>query len=219
MEYFYSNYTGKSEKYAQKYGLYMRANTKGHNDEVDAFRHAFAQALLCLKLSENTARRLGTVYEMYDDIADRQPRKERNMDQWNNAVGREIAREIKITIEGKNYKPQEIEDIVAEKIIKRMKKGDLITNPETDTRKYNEKTFKERMLNLKNRVFYKNELTMNDIDNNPELMDEFLNQALEQKELPTKETLDNQVAIGNMIYVKNYERSDGTKVSGYYRSC
>jgi hypothetical protein len=50
-------------------------------------------------------------------------------------------------------------------------------------------------------------------------MDEFLNQALEQKELPTKETLDNQVAIGNMIYVKNYERSDGTKVSGYYRSC
>ena len=217
MKYFYSDYVGKSMKYAKQYGLIIKPGTKGHNDEVDAFRHAFMQALLTLKTSENTARRLGTAYEVYGDISEHQSPKERNMDQWNNAVGREIAREVQITIKENGYSSQDIEDIVAEKVIQRMKKGDLIINPNLDNRRYNEKTFKERILNLKNRVFHKNELTINSIDSE-EMKDVFLDQALERKGLPSKEELDSKVALGELIYVDNYERSDGTKVSGYYRA-
>ena len=32
-----------------------------------------------------------------------------------------------------------------------------------------------------------------------------------------KADLDKQVKSGGLIYVDNYERADGTKVSGYYR--
>ena len=89
------------------------------NDEVDAFRHTFMQALLSLKIGETAARRLGTAWEIQGSLSRDQDSNERNMDQWNNAVGREIAREVKTTIEGKNYTPQEIEDIVAEKSCKK----------------------------------------------------------------------------------------------------
>ena len=35
--------------------------------------------------------------------------------------------------------------------------------------------------------------------------------------MPTKEELDKRVHVGELIYVEEYTRSDGTKVSGYYR--
>lgn len=176
------------------------------------------QALLSLKIGETAARRLGTAWEIQGSISRDQALDERNMDQWNNAVGREIAREIKTTIEGKNYTSQEIEDIVAEKVMQRMKKGDLITNP-SDKRKYNERSFMDRILHPKNRVFHKGEnVFMIDLENNPEMMDAYLDQALEKRGLPSREELDNKVASGGMVHVEEYEREDGTKVSGYYRS-
>lgn len=218
MKYFYSNYIGKAEKYGEMYGLKKNPISRGWNDEVDAFRHTFMQALLSLKIGETAARRLGTAWEVKGTISREQKSGERNMDQWNNAVGREIAREVKVTIENKNYTPQEIEDIVAEKVIQRMRKGDLITNP-TDKRTFNEKTFMDRILQQKNRVFHKSEnITMNDLEDNPDMMEVYLDQALERRGLPSREELDNKVATGGMVYVEDYERSDGTRVSGYYRS-
>lgn len=218
MKYFYSNYTGKSERYGEKYGLKKNPIKPGWNDEIDAFRHTFMQAMLSLKIGETAARRLGTAYEIYGDKADEQKHSERNMDQWNNAVGRDIAREVKTIIEGKDYTPEEIEDIVAEKVMQRMRKGDLITDP-SDKRKFYERSFMDRILHPKNRVFYKGEnITMNDLENNPDMMDSYLDQSLERNGLPTKEELNSKVASGGVVYVEDYERSDGTKVSGYYRS-
>ena len=40
---------------------------------------------------------------------------------------------------------------------------------------------------------------------------EFVNSA-------TKEALDKRVQTGELVYVSEYTRGDGTKVSGYYRS-
>lgn len=218
MKYFYSGYVLKAQKYGKMYGLEKNPKQPGWNDEVDAFRHTFMQTLLSLKIGETAARRLGTAWEDQGTILREQDSDERNMDQWNNAVGREIAREVKTTIEGKNYTQQEVEDIVAEKVMQRMRKGDLITDP-SDKRKYNERSFKDRILHPKNRVFHKGEnITMNDLENNPDMMDAYLDQALEYEGLPTKEDLDKKVASGGMVYVEDYERSDGTKVSGYYRS-
>lgn len=219
MKYFYSGYVLKALKYGEIYGLKKNPDLPGWNDEVDAFRHTFMQALLSLKIGETAARRLGTAWEIQGSLSRDQDSNERNMDQWNNAVGREIAREVKTTIEGKNYTAQEIEDIVAEKVMQRMRKGDLITNPNTDHRKFNERSFMDRILHPKNRVFHKGEnITMNDLENNPDMMDAYLDQALERRGLPSREELDNKVASGEMVYVEGYEREDGTKVSGYYRS-
>ena len=36
--------------------------------------------------------------------------------------------------------------------------------------------------------------------------------------MPTKAELDKRTRIGELIYVEEYTRSDGTKVSGYYRA-
>lgn len=215
MAYLY-DYRWKPFVYGKKYDLQINPKTPGWNDEIDAFRHCFSQALISLKFNENFSEKFGTIYEMKNQIFDKQKPDERNMDQWNNAIGREIAKEFQMEMKDKKYSTSEIEDIIAEKIIRRIKNGDLITNP-NDERRYNERSFKERIFNLKNRIFHKNELTMNDI-NSKEMLNIFLDQALEKRGLPTKEELDKKVAAGKLIYVNNYERSDGTKVSGYYRS-
>ena len=217
MKYFYSDYIGKSAKYGEKYKLKKGPVKPGWNDEIDAFRHCFSQALLTLKFSEGFAKNFGTVYEIQGDIFDQQESEERNMDQWNNALGREIAQEVQKEISDKKLTPQQIEDIVADKVYKHMKNGDLITNPFTDKRKFNEKTFKDRIFDIKNRVFHKNEVSMKDLDD-PILRDVYLDQALEKTSMPTKEALDKRVHTGELVYVSEYTRGDGTKVSGYYRS-
>ena len=109
-----------------------------------------------------------------------------------------------------------MDDIIAEKVMQRMKKGKLITNPYTDKRKFNEKTFKDRIFDIKNRVFHKNELSMKDLDD-PILRDAYLDQALEKTSMPTKEALNTKVKAGELVYVSEYTRGDGTNVSGYYR--
>ena len=58
---------------------------------------------------------------------------------------------------------------------------------------------------------------MKDLDD-PILRDVYLDQALERTPMPTKEALDERVHIGELVYVSEYTRGDGTKVTGYYRS-
>ncbi|MBR6127981.1 hypothetical protein IKQ21_09885 [bacterium] len=38
-----------------------------------------------------------------------------------------------------------------------------------------------------------------------------------QKGMPSKAELQARVFVGDLIYVNNYTRADGTKVNGYYR--
>lgn len=77
--------------------------------------------------------------------------------------------------------------------------------------------YKDENFDLKNRVFYDKELDFNqDIDN--DTMQSYIRQFLEKNKMPTKTELNKRVHIGNLIYVEEYTRSDGTKVSGYYRA-
>lgn len=55
-----------------------------------------------------------------------------------------------------------------------------------------------------------------EIDN--DTMQSYIKQYLEKPEMPTKTELNKRVHIGNLIYIEEYTRSDGTKVSGYYRA-
>lgn len=77
--------------------------------------------------------------------------------------------------------------------------------------------YDDSLFDLNNRVLYGGEVDINDMDDN--LQNLFLDQMFEQDRFPTKEELDNRTRIGELIYVEDYTRSDGTKVNGYYRAC
>jgi len=114
--------------YQKKYGFQIGTGIEAtHNNEADAFKHAFMQAYLTLRFDRNISQMLGDFHEMETPTA---PKSERNMDLWNNSIGREIGNEIKSLIgkDIKYYTNDELNDMAAAKIIKRMKAGDLITS-------------------------------------------------------------------------------------------
>lgn len=68
------------------------------------------------------------------------------------------------------------------------------------------------------RVLYQGEINPKDLEEGTPLYDLYLDQLLDQNPMPAKKELDKRTRIGELIYVKEYTRSDGTKVSGYYRA-
>jgi|TARA_B100001142_G_C13958942_1_gene510249 hypothetical protein len=54
----------------------------GHNDEVDAFRHAYVSGVFAMKYGTYISKKLGDHHEE----ANPNPESERNMDEWNNNV-------------------------------------------------------------------------------------------------------------------------------------
>ena len=172
------------------------------------------------------------------------------MDSWNNNQGREIAREIQKEY-GDNFmklSQQQRDDIIAVKVMQKMKDGQLITNP-SDNRKFNgffEKVF-NNTANISGKTTgqaapidqnqsglfdYTNPLTgSNHIYTREEVgsmsSDEF---AKHEKEIdaqtkafngtmPTNGDLQREAMTGGgVVYVNSYTRSDGTEVKGYYRS-
>ena len=62
---------------------------QGRNDDLDAFRHAYVSAAVAQDSTAFIAKIVGDDVENKGD-ARGQPPKERNMDDWNNAKGREI---------------------------------------------------------------------------------------------------------------------------------
>lgn len=52
----------------------------------------------------------------------------------------------------------------------------------------------------------------------PQIMDSYMGYVVNNSQAPTRENLNKLVKKGELIYVDNYTRADGTKVSGYYRS-
>jgi hypothetical protein len=98
------------------------------NNEADAFKHTFMQAQLALLGNENLAKYLGDRHEKDGNTKQGQTKEEEQMDQWNNAQGREIAKEIwkEYGIKSKNAFDPEIKNIIARKVIERMQAGKLI---------------------------------------------------------------------------------------------
>ena len=68
--------------------------------------------------------------------------------------------------------------------------------------------------NIQNRVLHRNEIDIEAADK--ELIDIYTKQLLDDY-IPEKGELDMRVFAGNLIYVNDYVKQDGTKVSGYYR--
>ena len=205
----------QTNKYQKKYGFMIGTGKHASwNNEADAFKHTYLSAWLVIQYNDTFSNIIGTYHENETPNA---PQYETNMDLWNNMVGREIGREIKSIINGKNYSQIEIEDMIAQKIMQKMNNGELIVNPFVDNRKFIPQDFIDKIFCIKNRIFHKNEISMKDL-NDPMIKDLFLDQAFEINGLPTKEELDKRVKAGELVYVNEYNRTDGTKVNGYYRA-
>ena len=126
-----------TRKYQQIYDFEI-SNKKGHeywNNEADAFKHTFGSALMVFEMGEFSSALAGAGHE---SNLPNNPKDEKNMDYWNNNQGREIAKEIKKEYGELNFiklPKEKQEDIIAHKVMVRMKNGDLITKPDDD-RKY-----------------------------------------------------------------------------------
>jgi hypothetical protein len=90
-----------------------------HDNDVDAFRHAYVSGIFVLEYGQRAALFLGWMNEFVfpSSIPDR------NMDLWNNSVGRALA---------KNNKTKES---LASAVIDALQSGELITSP-NDERSY-----------------------------------------------------------------------------------
>ena len=134
----YSSYVfDATTKYQKKYGFDMGSGEHATwNNEADAFKHAYMQAQLSLWAGKHISKALGDFHEFQGNKTMGQSKEEYNMDNWNNEQGREIAREI-IQQYGvlSTIPSQKINDIIAEKVVKRMREGKLILSP-SDSRKY-----------------------------------------------------------------------------------
>ena len=136
------------------------------------------------------------------------------MDLWNNAIGREIAYEMK---QG-NFDlldDESVSDVASRKIYERMQKGELITTP-NDKRKF--ENMELERLTENDRVYADGEFRNFDEKMKALVMDKYLDYAIDNNwEAPSKENLDKRVRSGELIYVENYQRADGVRVNGYYR--
>lgn len=89
-------------------------------------------------LGKHLAKGVGDFHEFQGKVSMGQSPGENNMDNWNNQQGREIAKEIIY-----QYGPlatipsKKVNDIIAEKVMSRMRSGKLILNPD-DKRKYSD---------------------------------------------------------------------------------
>lgn len=242
----YDNHiVGLTKKYQKKYNFDMK-NSSTHNNQADAFKHAFLSAEGSCFGSNSLSFAGGWSHEISGFIH-KQPMSEFFMDSTNNEIGRRIGLEVKKELGHVNKldlikNREKYYDLIAEKIMKKMKSGELVTDVNDkriqkqvekyenfkkytkDMLKYNPSptgfatNIDESLLNLENRVFYDKEINPNET-NDKEVLNKVIGQYFDNgKRIPSKEELNQQVASGDLIYVQDYSRSDGTKVSGYYRT-
>ena len=201
-------------KYQKQYKFYAGKDGKTtYNNEADAFKHAYMQWTLCIENSEFMAKKAGD----YHDRKEGDVIGERNMDLWNNAIGREVYKEMK-ALHGEYFNKNTVhlyKDEAAARIMQKMKRGEMITHP-SDKRDYN--NMEKERLKSSDRVYYKGEIEAMDEEIRKAHIEPYMNQAIDNYwTIPSQEELDTKVASGDMIYVDAYTKSDGTRVSGYYR--
>ena len=117
-----------------------------------------------------------------------------------------------------NHLPQKIGDVSKavkqEERYQQAKDNSYILDGYLSKNYYN---YDDSLFDVSNKVFYENSgVPMK--DRSLEEIEQIVNQYYDNNEkLPAKSELDRRVRFGELIYVENYTRSDGTKVSGYYR--
>lgn len=125
-------------KYQKQYNFNIGKNNEAWNNEADAFRHTYMQGILAKRYGMLLTKTVSDGHEWVGKLHHQDPR-ESNMDLWNNQQGIQIYNEI--LREYPNFKSlpkNQQKDIIAQKVIQRMRAGKLITDI-NDTRRYNDK--------------------------------------------------------------------------------
>ena len=205
------NLYAKTKKYQKIYDFNIGTGKNDTwNNEADAFKHAFGSADLALKTTIPVSKFIGDIHEKQNP---NNPSGEENMDKWNNRVGRLIAKEIKKEYKDrlKQMTEEEIEDVIAKKVMQRMKLGKLIISP-NDKRKFTgfasdipeDKIFTaEEIGNMTNEEFEESE--------------DLIYEQLKNYGIPKNFEAEEKARMGELIWVSSYTRDDGTEVRGYYR--
>ena len=114
----------KVEEYYNVYHFNMDPNHTSYNNEGDAFKHTYMSAELTLWLGAEASRKIGVLQE---DSNPYNTEAERHMDLHNDEVGIAIGVNVK-----ENYNIFillfKYDDIIAEKVMDEMNKGNLITS-------------------------------------------------------------------------------------------
>lgn len=202
-------------KAQKQYGFKMGTGEHATwNNEADAFKHAYMQWHLAWYYNNKFAKYWGDRHENETPNA---PSGERNMDLWNNAIGREVAYEMQQEL-GNDWDllgEEHLSEIASRKIVEKMRRGELITSPE-DPRKF--ENMELERLSENDRVYSADEYSSFDEKYKATVMDSFLDDVIGNNwQTPTKEKLDARVKSGELIYVEDYTRANGSKVHGYYR--
>ena len=90
-------------------------NEYGHNDAVDAYRHAYVSAVMTYDSNKFVAYILGTAHEIKGELFGNQPAGQRNMDLWNNSQGRDIG------------SAASSREVIAQNVFDSLQNGNLIT--------------------------------------------------------------------------------------------
>jgi len=202
-------------KYQKQYGFEMGTGEHATwNNEADAFKHAYMQAVLSIDIGNNVSAAAGYWHEFEGKETFH---GERNMDLWNNKIGREVVQDMKRESgESWKYLTEEMKkNIAAKRIIHLMREGELITHPSDPGRFWN---MDLERIKEKDKVFYNGEYDTLDEESQERMLRQYSRQFVENDwKIPEKAELNKRVISGELIYVNDYTKADGTKVSGYYR--
>ena len=167
------------------------------NNEADAFKHAYLSWLLSWYQGDKKSKELG---DMHEDETPNAPAYERNMDLWNNAIGREIAYEMKWRM-GDDYAlldDESASEFASQKIWEKMQQGELITNPFTDKRKF--ENMELERLKESDKIFSDGEFKNFDEKTKAIKMDTYMDYIVNNDwKVPFKTNLDRRVQTGELI--------------------
>ena len=125
-------YSKVAEEVANEINIPKSPVTLGHNDDRDAFRHAYISALTAYRYGPTVSEQMGNANEAKNNMpwADGNPPLEEWMDQENNPIGREIGLEIK----SRGGSEQDLKILIQQAL----QTDKLITTPYDPRRTFNE---------------------------------------------------------------------------------
>lgn len=218
----------KAIEYQKK--LKFDMSNDGWNDATDAFRHVWGAAYLALKYNKNAAK----IATNFHEISEKgQPGAEKNMDLHNNDIGFGISDSIQKDFPNpaKSFKWSQIEDMIALKAYEKLKENKVITSiadkkinsKPVSLRENLIKTREEKLARYtkklaespeKTRAQEAKHVTLEELKASQNSRIQKVHDMIQnaQKKKDKKEP-----AGSGEVYVKEYTRSDGTKVKSYYR--
>lgn len=212
----------------QNHFRFSQLNTYGENDELDAFRFAYTQGYISYFYGNKVAKKLTEDVIRINQDYNNDSLNEVKMKLWNSKVGREVAKEIKTLTQNNDYSEQEIKNMIANSINKKMKDNKMITslydnkNLDDFDKIYNKNQKKEAQINqtpeILNPKFSNPTPNINENLQNENITPENILQGHVEYQAKSKNNNSKTPCVGSYP-VSSYTRKDGTEVSGYTRTC